>query len=410
MSHTALLQLLNKVEHLDHLQANELSFLIKSLITCEAAPGGPYLITHSSKDYALNAKIYTLFAEQGKMLEGAYSYGAPSTTAVSLVESSNQKARQKNTTISQAWQSLYDGLAYSFKHTLAFDLVFKKVQATDAHGEIAQLSTVFYASCKPEYRASHPLTPPTLTALAQANQYAWLAYSLYDQLTDEKLAPSLLQLATMLQRQSIAHYVSAGVPLRFCIDTFDSVDTANAFEIGLRSKLVIDPLLKTITIAQFPIMSHLKKLLADRSFLHVIGPLYIGHFLVGMQSKKLRQALSYYCAARQLNDDIHDWADDFSAGRLTYVGARLLKNAGITPGKYNLKTTLALLQEEFWNESLVTLCNEVLELTHQAITLLESTLLKEGSDFVNQYLTPLQDAASAAIASHHYSKEFIKNF
>jgi hypothetical protein len=410
MSRTTPLQLLNRIENLDQLEPSELSCLIQGLISCEVAPGGPYLLTRSAQDSTLNAKIYRLFSEQGKILEGAYSYALRSTPANTLIQTSTQKTIHKNSYFSQPWHTLYDGLAYSFKNNLAFDLIFKKVQASDVGGEISHLSAVFYESCKPEFTAARSITPQTLSLLAYGNQYAWLAYSLYDHLIDEAHASSLLPLATMLQRQSIASYASAGVPLRFCIDTFDSVDTASVFEISLRAALVIDPALNRITISQFPSMSRLKKLLTERSFLHVVGPLYIGKLLVGARSKKLRQALSYYCAARQLSDDIHDWVEDFSAGRLTYVGALLLKNAGITPGKYNLKTTLALLQQEFWDRSLVIVCDEVLKLTNQAIVLFENTLLQENSDFANQYIVPLQDAANAAIASHQYSQEFIKNF
>lgn len=118
------------------------------------------------------------------------------------------------------------------------------------------------------------------------------------------------------------------------------------------------------------------------------------------QHEEVLQALSNYCAARQLCDDIHDWKEDLLNGRLTYVHACLFFEAGIKEGTLPLDKLIQTLETQFFRTTLAFLLEEVEQLAANACEVLESTILVPNSTFTEAFIAPLIRTAKEGLAQH----------
>jgi len=399
--------LLNRISSLEELSPHELAALLKYLITKEAKVGGPYIIYGNDKDYAINQKIYMLFAEKGKFLKGSYNFISdkyPDITSLDLIKTKNQV---QDTETTEAWDSILKSLPEIYKNNSSFTKLFYKIKANDLTGEISNLSKCFYKSLR---KINKVIEEDTLSALGKANQYAWLAYSLYDNILDDNTDVEILPIANNLMRYSVTEYLSGGLSFPFINSYFDIVDQANIKEANYRNQFSINSQHGIIHIKKILSAKQLHPLLHERSIIHIIGPLCIAHNQRKEVVDSVYQALSHYCLAKQLNDDIHDWIEDFSSGRPTYVISKLLNASSMKVGSYKIHKVIDLLKDSYWKGGLVELCDEVISAVDISISLLEDSILEKNSMFVKHYIQPLKDSAIAAKNSHKFNVKFLENY
>ncbi|MFZ1249929.1 MAG: hypothetical protein WAR37_00545 [Candidatus Microsaccharimonas sp.] len=221
----------------------------------------------------------------------------------------------------------------------------------------------------------------------------WLAYSLYDHVIDEKTDILNVPIANILSRTAQDTYRKSGVRPEDISKIFTITDTANIQEI----------------ITTIYNSTDQKLLLPERSIAHITGPLHIATLIDRRYYSKVYKALSYYCAARQLNDDLHDWVEDLHAGRITYVTSLLIEESDIDPSSLTLNRLTFLLKRQFFETTLSRCLNEIIELCHKSRSILESTILKEGSEFNGRFIRPIEDSAEKALIVHKKNYELVQH-
>lgn len=232
----------------------------------------------------------------------------------------------------------------------------RRTLSGDTDREIALLAYFFNQSLRKPLQASNEL----FIHLGTANLYGWLAYTIYDNFLDNEGDPKTLSGANMALRYSVEHFRQAlpGNPAfqKYVTDTFNAIDDANAWEL-MHCRAEVDG--NTINIASLPPYTRTLDL-ANRSLGHTLPPLAVltaaGIKLSDRRTRHISLALRHYIAARQLNDDMHDWQQDLQKGIITYVVARLLKETGVKPGTHKLSKLIPVMQRQFWHNTLPSMC------------------------------------------------------
>jgi hypothetical protein len=386
-----------KIESLDELTAPELADFIQLLIASEVKPGGPYKFNGVENLNLLNNRIYRLFAVKGKKLnpEMLTRPLKPPTIA----------AESKDRTHT----ALYKSVLKDFAHPHGVKAVLDKIKKTDKHGEISYITPIFLKSLKKKYASKISPSEKTLDNYSLANIYTWLAYSLIDNILDKDTDASMLPLISIAQRKIMNKYISAGVDIGLIEALFEEVDNANAKEQTLRKKIKIDIDRNKVVIHTNNFIGT-KKLLAEKSIAHTLGPIHISSLVSSQHQATVKKAMLLYCSSRQLNDDLHDWMDDFANGQPTFVISCLLENLSVKKGSHDYTDLLERMKNTYWESVLELCCTKIQIDIQEAINLLESTILKTNSEFTSSFLRPIADSANEALHKHEFEKSFLKNF
>lgn len=288
-------------------------------------------------------------------------------------------------------------------------MLAKLVQSTSGH-EIVLLPQMFGAALK---RA--PWLPPLFyDRLSAANIFGWMAYTIYDDFLDGEGDLSQLPVANMAMRESLAFFRQALPRPAFldCVgNLFTRIDTANAWEVA-HCRFEHDG--KTVLIQKVP---HYKSLifLAERSIGHGLAPLAV-LAVQGLQLDDPRVILfekgfCHYLTARQLNDDLHDWQQDFERGQISYVVAHLLRAINYPVGsRQSMAGLTRQLQQAFWRDSLPLLCQTVtrqIQLSRQAYA--RSQLLTSQNQFL-ELLDRLESAMARTLLERQKAVAFLKAY
>lgn len=386
-----------KIESLDELTASEFADFIQLLIASEMKPGGPYKFNGVEDLNLLNNHIYRLFAAKGKTLnpEMLTSPLKPSTTA----------AESKDHTQASLYKSISKDSSYP-RNVMA---VLDKIEKTDEHGEISHITPIFFQSLKKECASKISLSEKTLNDYSLANIYTWLAYSLIDNILDKDTDVSILPFISIAQRKIMNKYISAGVDIGLIEALFEEVDNANAKEQTLRKKIKIDIDRNKVVIHANNFFGT-ERLLAEKSIAHTLGPVHISGLVSTQHQATVKKAMRLYCSSRQLNDDLHDWMEDFANGQPTFVISCLLENLLVKKGSHDYTELLERMKNIYWESVLEICCTKIQTDIQEAIDLLESTILKTNSEFTSSFLRPITDSASEALRKHEFEKSFLENF
>jgi hypothetical protein len=369
---------------LSQLSATELYALLQFLIECEVQPGGPYLLSlDEDENRCLNQHVKALFNKNpvDNRSDNILPINRPSiaaTLASTLGSSGYQQIEQ----------------------------IVYKLSNVDRYGELSNLSSLFVASLPPHTASTLNISKYAIRQLGKANFYIWVTYSLYDHLLDEKTNLNYLPIANRVERLAIKTYLQAGITYTYIVKMLAVVDAANTAEI-ISCRAILSG--TTITISQLPDKQSLFRLLYERSIAHCLGPIFIYKQLHSHMSLKQYRVFKRYCAMRQLNDDIHDWQEDFNHGRITYVVAWLLKATHTPPGTYEVSKLLPILQTYFWKrglEELVEYCLKMSEIVQREY--IEVLGLKTGSKFDKVTIQPIIDACHSALSQHAFEKQFVQ--
>lgn len=283
--------------------------------------------------------------------------------------------------------------------------ILKEIRQLDTTQEVV-LMPYFFAKAYPH------LNPSLIKRLSHANIYCWMAYILYDRLLDgDKTPPESLPLMSFAMRRSQAIYLQTAptaTAVKLIQVTFDTMDATNAWEVkkarfsqqGRRTHINILPRYRQ------------RQPLANRSLGHILGPLLLAHHLGASpaQRKALQHGLHHFLIARQLHDDIHDWAEDMHNGQASFVVTYLLRKCGIKPGIYDPESLLAILRTEFWRQSFHEITAIILQhasLSKKAFA--KSKLVPSTSQLV-ALVENLHKAARQAELEHERYRAFLHEF
>ncbi len=250
--------------------------------------------------------------------------------------------------------------------------------------------------------------------LGLANLYGWLAYTIFDDFLDDEGKPAQLPLATTALRHSVMHFEQClpdnSTFTTHTQSTFDTIDNANIWEVTNCRATVTS---NSLHIDNLPDYTH-GPALYERSLGHSLTPcavtLLAGYTMQSPEAKAVQHALQHYLAARQLNDDLHDWQDDTRRGHISFVTATILQGLGITTGNHSFKRLLPRMQEQFWRHSLPLLCKQVSEHTAAARQALrQSAIIKQDSP-LEQLMQRLDDAIARTLAEHADAEAFLAGY
>jgi len=393
-----------------------LSELVKKLIESESRPGGPYLL-NGKLDLALNMRILKLFKIFNKTLPNVESYidtqlnhTSTHMTAELKILINEMAVVEKKPIInhSVAKESEYHFFTL-FLSTLTQEVrkpaetIGRKIIHIDNTGEITKMPRLFSESLSFLNKSINL----NFEILGQANFMIWVAYSIYDSVIDGDVSPGSIPTANIFMRQALELYRQCSVDYNTVLEYISKVDSSNSWEVA-HCRFTNNS--KTIEISDIPTKGNMMSLLQNRAIAHVIGPLCVisEYGLENAESDRAKRALNLYCIARQLNDDLHDWVDDFINGRMTYVLAELFRKAYIRPGKYNTELTLKKLKKIFYQTELERLCSLIESYINKSVSLLEENHISIGdSDFANNFIKPIGSSATSALKQHRINKASI---
>ena len=287
-----------------------------------------------------------------------------------------------------------------------------KLAASSSGSEIINLPRQFKASLsQPAFEVSETF----LDGLSLANLYGWSAYTVYDDYLDGGDEPSLLPAANVAMRQSLATF-SAALPFHRPYQTiisqcFDTIDGANAWELR-HCRFTINQ--DTIMLGELPDYADLRPL-AERSLGHIMPVLAI-LLATGVDSgssdfRHIRQALTHYLVARQLNDDAHDWTPDLEKGHITFVVGRLLAaNSEYSPGPQRLHAVIAAARQQFWHVTLRDICQEMQHHIAAAREALRQTSVLRLDDSISRLLDDIGSSVTDTLTKHREAQRFLKHY
>jgi hypothetical protein len=251
--------------------------------------------------------------------------------------------------------------------------------------------------------------------LGAANIYAWAAYMIYDGFLDGEGHPEQLGTANQCARAMVRMYHAAlpgAVEFHaFVEQVLLAADQANSLEVASH-RMAVSPL--SVTVGELPRFDDLD-LLADRAMMHIIGPMAVlyasGNSKVGddIWSHTL-QAFRHYLIARQLNDDIHDWADDLQSGQATYVVVKLLRFLNITPGYYTFSQLMPVAKRHFWLDVLPLVCDTALGHAADARRLLRLGMPLAENNGIDGLLGRVEGSMRAALEQREQGRELLQSF
>jgi hypothetical protein len=236
--------------------------------------------------------------------------------------------------------------------------------ALAAIGRVCRADTNFEITQLPRFFAAALTTPGHLadscyTTLGLANLYVWVAYTIYDDFIDNEGKPAELPVANIAMRASLDCFRSV-LPdnsryQQYVSDTFAGMDEANAWEVACcRFEVQGDQ----VMIAELPRYGKCT-VLAERAFAHALTPMAIlASHPNGLykNSRHIEIAMRHYLIARQLNDDLHDWAKDMRVGQASYVVTAILRDMKVKQGTHNLDTLLREMQKRFRRKTMPKVC------------------------------------------------------
>ncbi len=260
------------------------------------------------------------------------------------------------------------------------------VVAEDQSGQITLLPLWW----RDALREGHGISERKVSALALANLWGWLGYAAADGVMDlgerrfVPLASCALRECDLLYAQLFAGE-EEGDLFR---NMMARMDNANLNEIKEGTPSSNDP-----------------AALAEKSIGHAIGPLLMllwsGH---GPNSSEFGAAIEFftcYLAARQLNDDAHDWEEDLARGRLNPVGALLCPD-GIVPAKEDIRA----LRQGFWERKVVEVAGTIDGFLKRGRRALAALPLKDSGRFEG-LLSGLENATYRAVQESRDTLRFL---
>lgn len=287
-----------------------------------------------------------------------------------------------------------------------------KIITKNKSWHVTSLPNIFYSSIKKKVE----ITEESLINLGAANAYGWIAYTIYDDFLDGERKLDSLSVANFCLRELTLAYADIFNDLNLpkshraiFRNIMTGIDNANHWEIEhCRVKINNSKLAAPNPIPNFN--NNLK--LADRSLGHAIGPVAI---LMSQgyhpDSKEIRYVLNFfrhYIAARQLNDDAHDWEDDLKKGIITSANSLIFKE--LKNEIIDLDKDLPEIKNIFWRKLLPSISGRILSHLKQAEISLGKISAIKDKNILMFLLDPIRSSAIFALEEHKKTAQFLGTY
>jgi hypothetical protein len=278
----------------------------------------------------------------------------------------------------------------------------EKIIATDSKRQIVLLPFFFKESFG---NSASGISNQILLELGAANLYGWIAYTIYDDFFDREGDPRLLSVANMSLRESSELFNGVLPPdmwfSQYVKKVFDQIDEANLDEtVTMRC----DP----DEVWNIPNPPSGVCNLAQKSLGHLLGPMAImwalGYTNESQEFQSIEEFFKHYLIARQLNDDAHDWESDSARGIITPVVAELIRD------KTSDTPALAELQAIFWEKTIISLSEKILEHVVLARAALSKAPVEMDVSFLEELLLPIERSAQLTLKEQQETLQFLRAF
>ena len=275
--------------------------------------------------------------------------------------------------------------------------ILQKIFAADANKQIVLLP-YFTAKC---INNKQEIPEDFLSKLGLANLYGWIAYTIYDDIMDEEGKTNLLPIANMCLRE-LTDIFSSILPetsgfYSYFKRTMDRIDNSNLWELSQCRNF------------QLPNYGDYS-VLAEKSLGHILGPVTILYYLnLNEKTLEFRQFINlmkHYIIARQLNDDAHDWENDFKKGYINPVATIIMGNKAKRYSEKELKS----LREDFWSNKVVYVCNIILRHTRLARKYLMINTLISNPAYFEALISSIEKSVDTTLSEHKKAQDFLKEY
>lgn len=390
------------------IHGREYSQLAKRLINAEQEPGGPYKNSDDQLDVNINIGAAFLFKAMGKRISSSSIFltaqgfdPASDITPSPSLQKRIDVLLGERIPIRHAPSLIRDRIIINAENTLrTFGAsvekpglkLLKRILDADKTNEITLLADAYNQSI------DVPISEAEVIRLGTANLFCWMAYTIYDDIQDDTFNTELVALANLLQRQSFALYNAASADESIVRQAFNTMDTATMWE-------MIHCRIPSTTPFSLPKYSTAR--LANRSFGHIVGPLLISR---SVMDSPLKKGLVHYLAARQLNDDIHDWKSDAKKGHLSFVVCHLLRHISASDRYKHLSSnTIRTMEAAFWKTEMIQLCTQVLHHVRKARNYYARAGIAKDAPFID-YITAVEKNAEQTIQQRYRYQQFLDSY
>ncbi|MBI5134085.1 MAG: hypothetical protein HZA81_01745 [Candidatus Taylorbacteria bacterium] len=365
-------------------------------------------------------KAFPLYIEEVKGGRRSYAGSEAITTAfcieaLSLLSEEKETATREDDSREKAALDMARAEGDRFFKGLGepFESQARECRARVAKGDMEKLISLLPFRFSRALKDGERIEDRTLAKLGHANMLGWIGYSIQDDIIDESKGERLLPLSNVLIRESLSIIESLSPNEEgkaYVRRTFRAIDEANAREAA--SSFL--PRSAKGHIAPIRIPPYDESILSDKSFGHALGPLVVmmtlGH---APRSRKFREVEAFfksYIAARQLNDDAHDWQSDLASGRINSASADALRS--VLKGRENpiaADSASKLLEKVFWEESIDEICRKIRLHVRKARAAAASSQAFTDGSYARELTEPLSKAAERALAERDSALEFAES-
>ena len=350
-----------------------------------------------------NIRAYPLYVQNTKNNSTTYS-GSEAITLACMIEALSlyekytknkeddvklQKENRQEQKVINKFLEGFKNLPEMKKHA---ETICQNIIKKDPQKQITLLPFYFYNSLK----TNIIIQKETLLQLGAINLSGWIAYRIFDDVLDNDAMPEYIPIAAKCLRDVVAYY-NKNLPVEFqhiFDEIMDNTDEANAWERN-----------NTFNTETIPDYGDLK-VLADKSLAHCLGPVTIlslsGYDHGDMCVKHTISFFKNYIIARQLNDDAHDWQEDFEKGFINSATSIILK-------KNNIKD-IEEMQSVFWNESILEISDLIFTHIKNAREDLDKISIIVDKTYLQSLLIPLERATNKALTERTRMLEFLKTY
>lgn len=412
--------------------------LTKRLIIDEVEPGGPYHSPHSLETNIIIAQMFYSFGSRLDKLEKYLNMELQDNYSISFFAQSfstwpNQmfpkvkvtrqplskleylinRLTSKSLAFMKNDENVRYGEARGFFNTLDdefsrqgnnfIDLIIEK----DKNEEIIMLNHLFAKSICFYNKSSDT---EFINKLSISNLYAWIAYTIYDDITDENKNINLLPLANILHRKSYQQYIELCPYAQKTIDNaYFTVD--KSLRADQRELINFNSHDKSIIIVEAIFNLDVNDIYS-KSIGHILGPLlFLKKYNTDFEVyKKIKKCLQKYLISKQINDDLSDWQDDLNNGNVTYVLKYLFVKLGLKSGNYSVMELTKKIKEALWKSELINLANTSLNMIKEArYEYMKLNVILNNNDFDSKILSSIQKDCEIILEEHLESKKFLLN-
>lgn len=277
---------------------------------------------------------------------------------------------------------------------------------------INQATPIFDLAERTRQATGRPLPRSLLVALGVATGWGWLCYTILDDVLDTTCAITKLPAGVWAERAMLDSFRSVLPNPQFqraVTATLNAMDAANAWEVSATRIASPGPQVRLVRAA-IPDYGDYATL-AGRSLGHQLAPLAV-LYAAGMGNKagSLQRFFHHFLIARQLNDDAHDWKEDFLRGQLNPVICRLLQGEGRGMViRRQRELLLKRLTLRFWTHEVEQVCADC----EYHLKAAERALARCGfayPEHLRALLEPLYRAVAEVRAERARAKGFIASY